>query len=237
MNAPPSPDVSVVTIATITGRGQNHSLRRMMVNGIAVYAKAGGSSYVIPSLHAELAVAGPPQSRVLRSLTYSPRYVALAARRDLTVPRSWRWITFSHLRIPIPKSWKVSELAHQNPCSNNDRLSVAGVTLVKGPVDESVPEPLGPCGGGLSFGPAPQVAGIEVDQGAWAKVPSLFNPPHCVGSGVINNLRVCVRATPDLGLMIVQVESKGVAPVTVKIGMAGNGTEGRIILHSLRRSS
>lgn len=47
---------------------------------------------------------------------------------------------------------------------------------------------------------------------------------------------MCIRATPDLNLLIVQILTKGVAPVTVKIGMAGSGNFGRTVLDSMRRS-
>jgi len=232
----PSPSgVPVVTISTISGSPTDHGDRSIVINGITVLTNSAGTNYAIPTLQAELTFAGPPQPSVLRTLTYSPRYVALAQGRVPTVPRSWRWISFARVRFAVPKAWYVSVDPHESPCASNDRLSVGGVSLVEGPADETVPVPLGPCGL-PGFVAIPQILGVELDQGAWGEVPSLFNPPQCVGSASVNELRLCIRATPDLGLLIVQILSKGVAPVTVKIGMAGSGTTGRILLHSLRRS-
>jgi hypothetical protein len=232
MNTASPPGVSVVTISTITARTAEHPGRRMTVNGIPVFVRTDGD-YVVPALHSELTFAGPAQTHVLHSLTYSPRYVALLAGATPPVPRSWRWVSLAHLKFAVPKPWKVSVQPHEDFCSSNNGLSVAGVTLGEGPAEESAPVSLGPCGL-PDLESVPLVAGVEVDEGAWGEVPSLFDPPRCAGARFINDLPVCIRATPDRGLLIVQIGYGGAAPVTVRIGMAGNGTAGRIILHSLR---
>ena len=77
----------------------------------------------------------------------------------------------------------------------------------------------------------PQVGGIEVD-GYRATVPE---PSACVGPRTIASLHVCLNPAPAYGVLVAQVSATGVAVITVKIGMAGNGLVERSVLYSLRR--
>jgi hypothetical protein len=77
----------------------------------------------------------------------------------------------------------------------------------------------------------PQVAGIEVD--GFTEPDTA--PAACVGVQTIGPLRICFDAAPAYGMLIAQVSASGMAPVTVKIGMYGNGLLSRSVVYSLRR--
>jgi hypothetical protein len=76
------------------------------------------------------------------------------------------------------------------------------------------------------------VGGIEVD-GYKATTPE---PSACVGPRTIAALHVCINPAPAYGVVVAQVSATGIAAITVRIGMAGNGVVERSVLYSLRRS-
>jgi hypothetical protein len=71
------------------------------VNGLSVYAPDVAPVYFIPALQIELTLGGPLQPRILRSITSSPRAVALALT-NASVPRSWHWASFNGVSLAIP---------------------------------------------------------------------------------------------------------------------------------------
>jgi hypothetical protein len=155
--------------------------------------------------------------------------VALEPGLSPPVPPSWRWVSFAKLRFAIPKSWPDTRSSHAPSCSTDIVLARTGVTLATSPaLPLRCPFPV------AEERPVPQVAGIEVDD---FQLPGTALPPasSCVGPRVINGLNTCVDTVPASGLLVAQIWRAGSPPITVKIGMAGDGIVGRTVLHSIRQ--
>jgi hypothetical protein len=194
------------------------------VNGIAVYAPGIAPVYFIPALQIELTFGGPLQPRILRSITYSPRAVALA-RTNAPVPKGWHRASFNGVSLAVPPSWRVNRTMHAPACGTDAVLPLPGLTLASQPaLPVSCPAP--------PLTAESPVAGVEIDGFAVEGSPSF----SCLFPKRINNLKVCIEARPLYGVLTVQVSGVAMATSTVKIGMFGNGLTGRIILDSLRRS-
>jgi hypothetical protein len=84
--------------------------------------------------------------------------------------------------------------------------------------------------------PVPQVAGVEVDD---FQLQGAFLPPRsqCVGPAKLNGLTLCIETSPAYGELVAQVSSSGHSPVTVKIGLSGDGLTDRTVLYSMQRAS
>jgi hypothetical protein len=218
---------SIVTLSTIQSQPTDHGQPYVLINGIPIYAPGVAPVYLAPSLGARLTFTGPQQLRVLHTLTASPRAVVLARGKTSRIPPSWRWISFSGIRFAVPATWKLTHSAHAPPCGTDIVLPVAGVTLARGPALR-VPCPLPEA----DVRPVLQVGGIEVD-GYKATTPE---PSACVGPRTIASLHVCINPAPAYGVVVAQVSATGIAAITVRIGMAGNGVVERSVLYSLRRS-
>jgi hypothetical protein len=221
-----APGTSIVTMSIIqsqtTAQGP-HTL----TNGIPVYAPGIAPVYLIPSLGARLTFTGPLPPGVLQTLTVSPRSVVLARGQASRVSPSWRWVSFGGIRFAVPSTWKVAQSANAPSCSTDIVLPAAGVTLARGPalpLPCALPE--------AEIRPVPQVGGIEIDE---YKAPTP-QPRACVGPRTIGSLHICIDAAPAYGVLVIQVSAKGVAAITVKLGMAGGGQIEKSVLHSFRRS-
>jgi hypothetical protein len=81
---------TVVWLTLLVGLGSGYR-HRSVINGFSVYDDVG--TYFVPSLHLQLGISGPLAQRVLRTLTRSPRAVALASGPAPSVPQSWRRVT------------------------------------------------------------------------------------------------------------------------------------------------
>jgi hypothetical protein len=226
MNVQARPNTSIVTLKTVSSYREQPGSPAFIANGIPVYARGVAPVYVIPALGIELTISGPSQTRVLHTLTFSPRAVALAPGSSVPAPKSWRWISFAGIRFAVPPHWAVKRTPNAPPCGTDLVLSEAGVDLASGPA-LPVPCPLPMA----DVRPVPQVPGVEVDDfsGASSQGP-------CVSPGTINGLNICIEGTPAFGVLIAETSSAGHRPVTMKIGMFGSGTDGRTILYSIRRS-
>ena len=220
--------MSIATLSMIRTQPISNERPSAVVNGIPIYVPGVAPVYVVPSLSAELAFEGPLQPGVWHTLTFSPRSVALAPGRSSPVPRSWHWVSFDRLRFAVPASWVVARSAHAPPCGTDIVLPEAGVTLAEGPALPIFQCALPPA----DVRPVPQVAGIEVDGFA----ASLSPRAACVGPRMINGLHVCLHSTPAYGVLVFQVWTAGMTPITVKIGLTKGGTVGRLVLHSIRAS-
>jgi hypothetical protein len=225
-----SPDTSVVTVTSSKPPLMPAQAPALRVNGLSVYAPDVSPVYFIPALEIEVTLRGPLQPRVLRSVTYSPRAVALAATRS-SVPKRWRWVSFKGIRLAVPQSWTVNRTTHAPICGTDARVSRPGLTLASRPaLPASCPPP--------PLMAEPPVAGVEVDGFSAREVAggSSPSPLSCLPPKRINDLRVCIQARPLYGVLIVQVSGPRIPTSTVQIGMFGNGIAGRAILDSLRRS-
>jgi len=219
---------SIVTLSTNQSLSGDRGRPSTVVNGIPIYAPSIAPVYWAPSLSARLSFSGPQQPSVLASLTASPRAVVLAQARTATTPSAWRWIASEGIRFAVPATWALARSTHAPPCGTDIVLPVAGVTLAREPA-LPLPCPLPEA----EVRAVPQVGGVEVD----GFKPSSLESTTCVGPRTIGSLHVCISPTPGYGVLVVQLSALGMTPMTVKIGMTGNGTVARSILHSLRRSS
>jgi len=226
MNAQARPNTSIVTLRTVSSHPELPEGPAFIANGIPVYAPGVAPVYVIPALGIELTTSGPSQTRVLQTLTFSPRAVALALGSSAPVPKSWRWISFAGIRFAVPPHWALKRTSNAPPCGTDLVLSEAGVDLAAGPaLAASCPPPM------ADVRPVPQVPGVEVDDFSGAS-----SQGACVGPGTIDGLHICIEATPAFGVLIAATSSAGHRTITMKIGMFGSGTVGRTILYSVRRS-
>ena len=227
MGASAASGTAIVTLSMIQSQPTDNGQPYAVMNGIPVYAPGVAPVYLAPSLDARLTFTGPQQPGVLHTLTASPRAVVLARGQTSRIPRSWRWVSFSGIRFAVPATWKLSQSANAPPCGTDILLPVAGVTLARGPA-LPLPCPLPEA----EVRPVPQVGGIEVD-GYRATTPE---PSACVGPRTIASLHVCLNPAPAYGVLVAHVSATGIAAITVRIGMAGNGLVERSVLYSLRRS-
>jgi hypothetical protein len=219
--------MSIATLSMIRTQPISHERPSALVNGIPIDVPGVAPVYVVPSIGAELAFEGPLQPGVWHTLTSSPRSVVLAPGRSSPVPRSWHWVSFDGLRFAVPASWAVTRSAHAPACGTDIVLPKAGVTLAEGQaLPFSCALPL------ADVRPVPQVAGIEVDGFAASSRPRA----PCVGPRMINGLHICLNSTPAYGVLVFEVWSAGITPITVKIGLTKGGTVGRLVLHSIRAS-
>jgi hypothetical protein len=226
MNASAQPDTSIVTLKMVSSHPEQPERPAFIANGIPVYAPRVAPVYVVPVLGVELTVRGPSQTRVLQTLTFSPRAVALAPGSSGPVAKSWHWISFAGMRFAVPRAWAVKRTPNAPPCATDLVLSDAGVDLASAPaLPLSCPVPM------ADFRPVPQVPGVEVDDFSATSTRSA-----CVGPAKIDGLNICIEATPAYGVLITQISSSGHRPVTMKIGMIGSGEVGRTVLYSIRRS-
>lgn len=230
MNAPEAADTSVLHITTAQSRPP--ATPHMNINGIPVYTPDILPVYVVPDLEATLSFSGPPQPRVLHTLTYSPRAVALSHGPVPSVPGSWRWVTYAGVRLAVPSGWPVTREVHATSCESDWTLPHAGVTLAaESPLPDSCPAP--PFGANI-----PAEAGVEIDAFG-------FNPyvvySACTGPRAINGLSTCIeRSEPysdPYGVLAVVAQPKSGDYVTIRIGMTGKGLVGRTILYSMRHAS
>lgn len=226
MNVQARPNTSIVTLKTVSAHPEEPGSPAFIANGIPVYAPGLAPVYVVPALGIELSVSGPSPTRVLQTLTFSPRAVALATGSSAPVPKSWRWISFAGIRFAVPSPWAVKRTPNAPPCATDLVLSEAGVDLATGPaLPISCPLPM------ADVRPVPQVPGVEVGDFSGAS-----SQGACVGPGTIDGINICIEATPAFGVLIAETSSAGHRPITMKIGMFGSGTVGRTILYSVRRS-
>ena len=201
------------------------------INGLAIYAPGLPQLYIVPKLHASLLLTSQVPPQVLKSLTYSPRAVALATGPSLTVPSDWRRISYGGIRFAAPKEWSVQHLTHAPPCATDIVLPVAGVVLAaKQELPIGCAMPL------AELSPVAQVAGVEVDDFQLQGTPL---PPRsqCVGPSEVNGLTLCIETSPAYGELVAQVWSPDHLPVTVKIGLSAEGLTDRTVLYSMQRAS
>jgi hypothetical protein len=192
------------------------------VNGIPLYRSTPGT-YDVPVLGVVVTVGGRVPSEVLRTLTFSPRATVLHPGPATSVPSSWRWISFAHLRAAVPSSWDVVHATHAPPCATDVVLVNAGVVQASQPA-----LPL-PCALPMAdVKPVPPVAGVEVDD-----FPVSPESSACVGPRSIGGLQVCIDAAPAYGILVAQVSAPGHDPITFQLGLFGDGTVDRTILYSL----
>jgi hypothetical protein len=208
----------------------------MTINGIVVRrAVRPPHTYLVPSLGVQITVSGRLASRVLRTLTRSPRAVALGSGTPPSVPPGWHNVTFRGMSFEVPRSWPVGRTAVAGrdvaqPCS------ASGVAFAEPEVALSTDRqrfPVAYCPVLPPPRPLPPTDGVEVDAGSITQFPvALSFSRHCLH---FDGLSACPASTPAYSILILRVALQGRrTPLLVSIGLAGSGIVARTILYSLR---
>jgi hypothetical protein len=190
----------------------------------------------IPSLDMTVTTEGPFASRVLETLTESPRFVAMAKGPAPTVPRSWRRVNFGGLRIAVPESWSTPlDVDYPgNECQGVNVISLGQTAVIfdAGNVNVTALS----CGGVGEFqqftGPTD---GLVVDPGPYQY--QLADGPTFGACRQINGLSMCPATSNPFGILVLAVHIPGQSiPVEVDIGLSGSGETARTILYSVEKS-
>ena len=191
------------------------------------------STYIVPSLGVEISVGGVLGQRVLRTLTRSPRSVALAPGPAPSIPPSWRSVTFAGLRFSVPGDWPINRT--QFTPGLGDTCATLGVVLFGPRVTLSTDlRPFGiPICPYVQPTPRHPSVAVQVDSGLRHE-PGLTSSfrARCLD---LHGLTACPATSPDYSILVLRVTVPGrTRPVFVSIGLAGRGMIARTILYSLR---
>jgi hypothetical protein len=212
----------------------------LMIHGIAVEVAAQTACalsgpcpvwYVVPSLHVEIVddETDHGAGSVIRTLTHSPRTVALAPG-PVTVPPGWHRISFGGISASVPDQWTVQHSSNwASGCSPFPNVLLAtGVTLDSGSTDIEPSCPAEGIGGQQIQAPGD---GLVVDPGMYGP----FHPSTTFGPcQEIHGLTVCPSLSDPYGFLVVAVHLVDHShPVAIEIGLTGTGVKARTILHSL----
>lgn len=238
--APPSRKATTTQILQGHSTFQLEAKPPIVINGLGSYALINHISgkvvgYYSPALGVEIIGSGPLAGHIFRTLTRAPRSVALAAGSAPSVPSGWHAVTFQGLSFEAPQSWPVTPTA----VTFNDVGEICGnvgVTFTSTEVVLSTdlrPFPEAACLILPPTKPQPPIDGIEVDAGNVTGFPiALSFSKHCLD---LHGLTACPATTPAESILVLRVTVPGrTRPVTVSIGLAGNGMVARTILYSLR---
>ncbi len=198
-----------------------------VVNGIKVYNSKG--EWNVPSLGVELSLTGHLSTRVVATLTHSPRSVALATGSAPPIPASWQRVGFGGMSIAIPGNWTEGRTRSWGGCGLLDLslTSPPAAVLTTGTSVIRLPCPLV-----LALPVAPPVDGLVIDPGPYGPLQSESTFGPCLH---IDNLTACPTTTDVYGVLVLAVHIPGKStPVDVEIGLAGNGMVARTILYSMR---
>ncbi len=220
---------NVVWMNLLAGLGSVYN-HRIIVNGFSVDDDL--PTYFVPSLSLQVTLSGPLAQRVLRTLSRSPRTVALASGPAPPVPSSWRPVTFAGLRFSVPSRWRIYRTTRSvglgGTCGTTGVALAGGVVTLttdaaRGPSDCRVPV-------GLPY-PFEPANGIQLDSGL-----STLTLATSYSCGRFHDLTECFANSPDYSILVVKVAVPGHSkPVYVSIGLAGNGMTARSILYSVRQ--
>ncbi len=204
---------------------------KQVLNGITVYGETshGAGDYLAPSLGVEVMYQGSLGSRVLHTLTRSPRTVVLATGPEPSVPPSWRTMRFGGVRVSVPLAWRIERESifvldcvspqptfgpPQVVLDTDARLSAPGCPII------TEPRPSSPSNG------------LRIDSGRYFPSSTMrFTSTHCLS---LHRLTACPASSPAYSILVLRVTVPGRSkPVYVSIGLAGNGVVARTILYSL----
>jgi hypothetical protein len=231
-----------------------------ILKNVPVYVGANGVtviSYYAPSVGVEVRATGPMARQIVRTLTRSPRAVALASGPAPKVPSSWHSVTFAGLRfsVPAPAVWPINRTSGGayglgTPCvtpgvafpDNTGGLLSSGVTLS---TDLHLLPPPSCAAETDDAPPQPPMNGVQVDSGRRVQFQvTLSFSTHCLD---LHGLSACPATSPSYSILVLRVTVPGrtkpvlvsiglagTKPVFMSLGLAGNGVIARTILYSLR---
>jgi hypothetical protein len=189
-------------------------------NGIQVY----GSQTVlaIPALGVKVTAKGPLGSRVLRTLTHSPRAILLAPGPSPPVPSSWQRVSYDGISLDVPATWPQLSLG-PFPCGGPLLFGVSEVILSSPGMSTAMcpggPEPVTQPKDGLLLESLSLVGGRLPKPGPCIHIGALSACPTTVAYGILG--------------LLVRVPGK-VEPVGVGLGLSGDGMVARTILYSMK---
>ena len=210
----------------------------IVVNGITAYRYEGGekftdvasSVWLVPSLGVELILTGPLSTKILQTLTDSPRSVALASGSAPSVPSSWHRVGFGPLSIAFPATFHETRLnAWVNPCNVPPNVTMTAPPTVV--LDTGAAEEPSACSFTSTRIDTPN-DGIFIDPGIYGPFEQGSTFGRCLD---INGLIACPTTTDIYGMLVLDIGIPGNDPVAVEIGLAGSGEVARTILYSIEK--
>jgi hypothetical protein len=237
--------VTTVTLESLPAGTSTSGLAAHTVNGIKEFSRVLGNpdeiTELVPSLGVEVQASGPLASRVVGTLTRSPRAVALAGGRAPRVPRSWHRVTFGGLSVAVPVTWPVQHATDEaTSCERQAPWELGGVTGAGGrPVvilyaGQSLIPPLCPVADPAEVDQLVEAAtdGLVIDPGPIGPLSGATSYGPCIS---VAGLRICSANEPgQYGELVLRVHTKGGKKVAVVLGDAASGKTARTILYSLR---
>ncbi|HLX78184.1 MAG TPA: hypothetical protein VKR27_04810 [Acidimicrobiales bacterium] len=209
-------------------RDQSRVIRGNRVYQSVLHGSISGTVYLVPALGIELMASGPLAQRVIDSLAPSIRRVVLQDRSRVSIPTSWRSVTFSGLRIKVPPAWHVSRSTLAFGCEQTDiAFSATSVVLDTDSNAEAIPCP---------YIPPPRLGsdGIQVDAGS-AAAPNIL-PKHARRL-VLNGLEMLLDNEYPFSVLVFDVLLPGRSmPIEVRIGL-GTANSAAAVLRSMRAAA
>jgi hypothetical protein len=207
-----------------------------ILNGLRVYLGPNDLtlfSYYVPDLGVEVIANGHMARRIIDTLTSSPRTEALAPGPAPPIPTAWHTVAFEGMSVSSPRSWPVTRTSNGlgigNVCATTLGVALNSQAVV---LSTDLHQQFLPCPLEL---PRPQLPneGLQVDAGSNLELPpGLAFSTHCLD---LHGLTACPATTPAYSILILRVTVPGhTGPLSVSIGLAGNGMTARTVLHSLR---
>lgn len=235
---PPTPQQRPTNEVELVPRpSDSQSTKAEVVNGITLYGNGspGSGDFVAPSLAVGVVYWGPLGSRILHTLTWSPRAVALETGSQTRVPASWQTVSFAGVSFSVPGPWQVR---HTDVTTVLAQICSTQYVVTLNPSDvllstDRTPARILDCLR-LPRAQAP-VGGVQVDSGP--QTLSRWNlgiafTDKCLD---LHGLRACPNANYQYSILLLKVTVPGRStPVIVSIGLVGSGLEARAILNSLR---
>ena len=225
-----------VQLKSLGKAGLWSTLPRQVINGIIVY---GGHSspvadYFVPSLGSQVILWGPLGRKVLETLTFSPRTVALASGPAPEVPSPWQKVNLAGIDFSTPADWHILRTAYSEgiggPCPPEGiAFRTTSVTLST----DVKPLSFVSCSASDQNLPTEPHNGIQIDRGA----PNELIVPLAKKCLKLHGLIACPEGYP-YSVLVLKVTVPGRStPAIVSIGLTGNGMAARTILYSLRPPS
>jgi hypothetical protein len=233
------PNRTVVRVVPANGVPSPYDKEKpVTINGFLAFpAPAGrGLDYYVPLLGVEASATGPMASRVLATLTHSPRAVVLASGPAPATPSDWKTLTFQGLAFAAPSSWPVTRTSGAAfglgmPCATPGVAfpNLAAYLVTLDTDTHFLPPDACPSGTPLN---QPPTDGVQVDSGSRVNFRvALSFSTHCLK---LHGLTACPATSPAYSILVLKVTvPRRSKPVYVSIGLAGSGTVARTILYSL----
>ncbi|MGH9016269.1 MAG: hypothetical protein ACRDY1_00840 [Acidimicrobiales bacterium] len=204
------------------------------VNGIGTFA-FGSVELVgefVPSMGIEFEAQGPLARRVLHTLTYSPRAVALGSGPFLRSPSSWRRVAFAGIALSVPSAWTEQQSSNwSSGCEYPDLTLPDGDVVLDRGTSGVVPG----CPSETGASPVRSgVNGVVIDPGPYGPLTPETKFARCRR---IHGLRVCPSESDPYDILVVVVYVRDVSsPVALEIGLAGSGELDRAVIGSIRQA-